>query len=190
MRKSKKEAAVTREKILKTASHELRKNGIVATALADLMSEAGLTRGGFYKHFESKDQLVAEATALALDSLIAKLTAIGSEAGGGIGAILENYLCERHRDNRMDGCALSAIGIEFARSDSHTREIATNGFLRMVEILEAQFKGINKAEAHNRALFFLSAMIGAVTMSRVVTDEKLSRKVLRATKEVLAELRP
>jgi len=63
MRKSKKEAAATREKILKTASHEFRKNGIVATGLADLMHEAGLTRGGFYKHFESKDQLVAEATA-------------------------------------------------------------------------------------------------------------------------------
>jgi TetR/AcrR family transcriptional repressor of nem operon len=173
------------EKILKTASHEFRKNGIVATGLADLMHEAGLTRGGFYKHFESKDQLVAEATALALDSVIAQMKANGLEAEGGISTILENYLSEKHRDNRQDGCALSAIGSEFTRSDFHTREVATNGFLRMVEILEAQLKGASKTDARNRALFSVSAMIGAVTMSRVITNRELSRKVLQVAKDSL-----
>jgi TetR/AcrR family transcriptional regulator, transcriptional repressor for nem operon len=182
MRKSKQAAAATREKIVETASREFRKNGIVATGLADLMSQAGLTRGGFYKHFESKDQLVAETTALALGSVIAQMKANVSEARDGIGTILDNYLSEKHRDNRQDGCALSAIGSEFARCDIGTREVATSGFLRMVEIVEGQFKGVSKTEARNRALFSVSAMIGAVTMSRVVTDRELSRKILRVVK--------
>lgn len=181
MRKSKKEAAETRERILTTASHQFRTNGIVATGLADLMSEAGLTRGGFYKHFGSKDQLVAEAVGLALDSVIAEMKTKGLE-GGGIASILESYLCEAHRDNRQDGCVLSAIGSEFSRADLHTREIVTNGFLRMVEILEARLKGMTKGDSRARALFTVSAMIGAVTMSRIVTDAELSSNVLRATK--------
>jgi TetR/AcrR family transcriptional repressor of nem operon len=187
VRKSKTEAAATRDRILAVASHEFRRNGIVATGLAELMEGAGLTRGGFYKHFDSKDQLVAEATGLALDSVVEQMKVNGSEDGGGIEALLESYLCEKHRDNPQDGCVLGAIGSEFARSDLHTREIATSGFLRMVEVLEGQFKGVSKAEARNRALFLVSAMIGAVTMARIVTDQELSKKVLRVAKETLEQ---
>src|SRR3954454_8495563 len=110
MRKSKAAAAETRKRIVAAAAAEFRKNGIVATGLNELMKAAGLTHGGFYKHFESKDQLVAEACAEAVDSVIERVRA----AGPGAGAI---YLSTRHRDHPAGGCPLSAIGIELGRSD-------------------------------------------------------------------------
>src|ERR1700683_3904927 len=88
MRKSREEAAQTRKRIVTAASEELRKNGIVATGLNDLMSAAGLTHGGFYKHFESKDQLVAEACAEAVTAILEMLAVAASEKGGGAAASL------------------------------------------------------------------------------------------------------
>ena len=107
MRKSREEAAQTRRRIVEAASCEFRKNGIVATGLNDLMKAAGLTHGGFYKHFESKDQLVAEATTAAVDALLE-----GMAAHPTISAAVAAYLSTRHRDNPASGCPLAAIGSE------------------------------------------------------------------------------
>ncbi|HEV3259824.1 MAG TPA: TetR family transcriptional regulator, partial [Gemmataceae bacterium] len=96
MRKSREEAAQTRKRIVTAASEEFRKNGIVATGLNDLMSAAGLTHGGFYKHFASKDQLVAEACAEAVKTAI--LERLGAAASEGAGAAAA-YLSTGHRDN-------------------------------------------------------------------------------------------
>src|SRR5580704_14111974 len=128
MRKSKEEAAQTRQRIVTAASKEFRKHGIVATGLNDLMSAAGLTHGGFYKHFESKDHLVAEACAEAVEMILEKLAAAASEMGGAAAA----YLSTGHRDHPATGCPLSAIGSELARSDKRTRAAATVGFLKLV----------------------------------------------------------
>ena len=94
MRKSREEAAQTRRRIVEAASCEFRKCGIVATGLNDVMKAAGLTHGGFYKHFASKDQLVAEATASALDALLE-----GMAAHPTVSAAVAAYLSTRHRDN-------------------------------------------------------------------------------------------
>src|SRR3954469_8038444 len=102
MRKSREEAAQTRKRIVTAAAGEFRKSGIVATGLNDLMKAAGLTHGGFYKHFESKDQLVAEACAEAVEALIEKVSAAGPGAGA-------TYPSPRHRDHPADGCPLAAI---------------------------------------------------------------------------------
>ena len=116
MRKSREEAAQTRKRIVEAASCEFRKNGIVATGLNDLMKAAELTHGGFYKHFESKDQLVAEACAEAVEAVIEMM-----EDQPTINAALATYLSARHRDNPASGCPLSAIGSELSRSDKKTR---------------------------------------------------------------------
>ena len=136
MRKSREEAAQTRKRIVTAASEEFRKNGIVATGLNDLMSAAGLTHGGFYKHFESKDQLVAEACAEAVETAILERLAAAASEGAGAAAA---YLSTGHRDNPATGCPLSAIGSELARSDEKTRAAATAGFLKLVEIMAGQF---------------------------------------------------
>ena len=180
MRKSREEAAETRKRIVRAAARKFREQGIVATGLNDLMKAAGLTHGGFYKHFESKDQLVAEACADAVDASIAGM---GMEAQPTINAAVAAYLSTRHRDDPASGCPLAAIGSELSRTDKKTREAATEGFKRLVAVLAGKSKTQN---ARRRALVAVATMIGAVTMSRVVTDPGLSAEILSAAEESLA----
>jgi TetR/AcrR family transcriptional repressor of nem operon len=182
MRKSKGEAAETRRRIVTAAAGEFREHGIVATGLADLMQAAGLTHGGFYKHFESKDQVVAEACAEAVRVLIEKLEAAPSK-----GSVLGSYLSTRHRDDPATGCPLAALGSELARFDEKTREAATDGYLRLVDILVRKSGKVPAEVARQRALVAVSTMIGAVTMSRVVTDAELSAAILREAEKSLMD---
>jgi TetR/AcrR family transcriptional repressor of nem operon len=183
MRKSREEAAQTRKRIVTTAAREFRKHGIVATGLNDLMKAAGLTHGGFYKHFESKDQLVAEACAEAVEAIIEFVT---NTAGRGT-PVAKAYLSTSQRDNPAAGCPLAAIGSELARSDEKTRAAATEGFLKLVDITAGQFGKAKPADARRRALAAVSTMIGALTMSRMVTDPELSAEILREAKKSLSK---
>jgi TetR/AcrR family transcriptional repressor of nem operon len=178
MRKSREESAETRKRIVRAAAGKFRENGIVATGLAELMKAAGLTHGGFYKHFDSKDQLVAEATTAALDSLLEGLAA-HSTVGGAVAA----YLTTRHRDNPASGCPLAALGSELAHADKKAREAAMAGFVKLVDIMVGKDK---TADARRRALVAAATMIGALTMSRVVTDPKLSAELLKEAEKSLA----
>ena len=178
MRKSREEAAQTRRRIVEAASCEFRKCGIVATGLNELMKAAGLTHGGFYKHFASKDQLVAEATTAALDALLE-----GMAAHPTINAAVAAYLSTRHRDDPGSGCPLAAIGSELSRTDEKTRAAATEGFERLVAVLAGKSE---TEDARRRALVAVATMIGAVTMSRVVTDPGLSADILSAAEKSLA----
>jgi TetR/AcrR family transcriptional repressor of nem operon len=184
MRKSKEEAARTRERIVTAAAAEFRRNGVVATGLNDLMRAAGLTHGGFYKHFKSKEHLVTEACLHAVQSAILEGLAAAASEGSGVAAA---YLSTRHRDNPAAGCPLSAIGSELARSDDKTRAVATNGFLRLVEIMAGQFSKIPSAVARRRALVAVSTMIGALTISRIVTDSELSAEILKEARKSLTD---
>lgn len=177
MRKSREDAAETRKRIVKAAASEFRAKGIVATGLADLMKAAGLTHGGFYKHFESKDQLVAEACADALRETFGRM-----EAQPNIKAAVATYLSVQHRDHPGSGCPFAAIGGELARMDAKTRHVVTEGFVRLVELLASRFRG---NDARRRALMAASAMIGALTMSRVVSDPDLSAEILSAVEQGL-----
>jgi TetR/AcrR family transcriptional repressor of nem operon len=184
MRKSKEEAAQTRKRIVTAAAGEFRKSGIVATGLSDLMKAAGLTHGGFYKHFESKDQLVEEACAEALESLIEKVSAAARQ---GPGAAAATYLSPLHRDRPSQGCLFAAIGSELSRADEKTRAVATDGFLKLVDIMAGQYGKIPYDVARRRALVAVSTMIGALTMSRVVIDTVLSDEILKAAEGSLAQ---
>jgi TetR/AcrR family transcriptional regulator, transcriptional repressor for nem operon len=179
VRKSREEAAQTRKNIVSAAAAEFREKGIGATGLAALMKAAGLTHGGFYKHFESKDQLVAEAFAEALEALLQKLT----DAGPGAVA---TYLSDWHRDNPAEGCPLTSIGSELARTDEKTRGLATDGFRQLVDLIAGRFD-LTPAAARSRAMAAVSTMIGAVTMARIVDDPKLSAEILKEAKKSLAE---
>jgi TetR/AcrR family transcriptional regulator, transcriptional repressor for nem operon len=178
MRKSREEAAETRKRIVRAAARQFREKGIAATGLAELMKAAGLTHGGFYKHFASKDQLVAEATAAAFDTPLEEMAAHPT-----LKAAVAAYLSTRHRDNPASGCPLAALGAELARTDTQAREAATAGFRRLVDILARQ---AGTADARRRALVAAATMIGAVTMARVVTDPGLSAEILRAAEQSLA----
>jgi TetR/AcrR family transcriptional repressor of nem operon len=180
VRKSREEAAQTRKRIVSVAAAEFREHGIVATGLADLMKAAGLTHGGFYKHFGSKDQLVAEAFAEALGTLLRGLT----DAGPGAVAA---YLSDRHRDHPGEGCPFAAIGSELARSDDRTRAVATDGFRKLVDLIAGRFDNLTPAAARARALVAVSTMIGALTLARVVADPKLSAEILKEARKSLTD---
>ena len=171
MRRSRAEAAQTRKRIVKAAAREFRVNGIVATGLADLMKAAGLTHGGFYKHFESKEQLVAEASAEAVQETMGRM-----EAQPTIKGMVATYLSAEHRDHPALGCPLAAIGSELARTDAMTRDAITAGIERLVDLLAARSRGKN---ARRRALLTVATLVGALTMSRVVSDRALSAEILR-----------
>ena len=183
MRKSREEAAQTRKRIVAAAAAQFRENGIFATGLNELMKAAGLTHGGFYKHFESKDQLVSEACALAVETMI---EFVMNAAARGT-RLPEIYLSTSQRDNPAVGCPLSAIGSELGRSDEKTRVVATEGFLKLVDIMAGQFGKAKPADARRRALAAVSTMIGAMTMSRMVTDPELSAEILREAKKSLSK---
>jgi TetR/AcrR family transcriptional repressor of nem operon len=190
MRKSKRETAETRERIVKTAAAEFRKNGINKTGLSELMAAAGLTHGGFYRHFGSKDQLVAEACAAAVEpELESFLAALSHEDKANVlEAIAATYLSPKHRDDPSGGCPFAALGSELARSDDHTRAVATAGFSKLVDMLAEQLGKTQPDAAKQRALVALSMMVGALTVSRIVNDPKLSAEILRQTKKHLADL--
>jgi len=180
--KSREEAAQTRKRIVKAAACEFREKGVVATGLNDLMKAAGLTHGGFYKHFESKDQLVAEASAEAIETMIEDV----AKAVEGGASVVDIYLSTDQRDNPASSCPLAAIGSELGRSDGKTREVATEGFLKLVAIMEKQLKGAKPGEARRKALVAVSTMIGAMTASRIVNDPKLSAEILEEARKSLA----
>jgi len=186
MKKSKIEAAETRRRIVKTAAAEFRRKGINGAGVNDVMAAAGLTHGGFYRHFDSKDELVAEACAAAIESAEAtnQCPALGKD---GLEAILADYLSTDHRDNPSEGCVLAGLGSELARSDDKTRAAATAGFLKLVDAFAQQYR-MKPQAAKARALVTASAIIGAITMSRIVTDPKLSAAILRQTKKHLATM--
>ena len=189
MRKSKAETAETRRRIVAAATEEFRKNGIHETSLNELMAAAGLTEGGFYRHFKSKDQLIAESCATGLVS-VAEAIECAARAGevSGIQAIIENFLSPEHRDEVWQGCPFVSLGSELARADDATRDAATEGFVKLVDAIAKQLPRTSPEIASERAEFIVCAMVGAMTMSRIVTDPNLSASILRLAQKYLSKI--
>jgi TetR/AcrR family transcriptional repressor of nem operon len=166
---------------VKTAAAEFRQKGINGVGLADLMAAAGLTHGGFYRHFESKDQLVAEASAAAIEAAneTAWVPLLKQSKRNGLDALVAKYLSEDHRDDERGGCPFAALGSEFARSDKNTRAAVTEGLLKFADAIAAQLPDLRPDVARRRALVTLSTLIGALTLARMVNDPKLSTTILR-----------
>lgn len=190
MRKSRIEAAETRQRIIEVAARKFRLNGITATGLADIMSEAGLTQGGFYRHFESKNQLVAEACAAATETIVATLeeAAGKSDDKDGFRAIVESYVSTNHRDNAAGGCPLAGMGTELAHSDDNTRAVASEGFRQLVEVVEKQLGQQQADSTESKAVFAVAAMIGAVMLARIMKDGSASDSVLDHVKHHLSTI--
>ena len=143
MKKSKLETAETRRRIVRAAAAEFRRNGIHATGLCELMAAAGLTHGGFYRHFDSKDQLVAEACAAGMEAEVGGAAACPDFGKGGLKEMAASYLSTVHRDNPGEGCLLAGLGSELARSGDKTRAAASAGVLKLAEIIAAEYSRTN-----------------------------------------------
>lgn len=188
MRKTKRETAATRVKIIDAARVEFRRHGIDGSGLTGLMAAAGLTQGGFYKHFESKAQLVAETTAAAVDDQIAQLRDRAQQAcaTGAFKASVGGYLCAEHRDGDA-GCPYAALGSELSRGDEQVRAVAVDGFESMIELLSGQLSATEQSSTRDQALLAMCAMMGALTVSRMARGEPLSDEVLAVVNRQLVE---
>ena len=188
---SKASKANTHARLVEAAAARFKERGVDGISLSDLMKELKLTHGGFYRHFDSKDQIVAEACAAAAESLVEQLaaSASGKSPQQGLNTIVKKYLSAAHRDGPEDGCPLAALGSELARGDNRTRAAATQAFLMLVGVIVSQFRKTPPDVARRRAFVAAATMIGALTMSRIVTDSELSASILREAAKQLVNSR-
>ena len=183
---SKVRKAKTHERIVKLASKRFREQGLAGIGIAELMKEAGLTVGGFYKHFDSRDHLVAEAVNSAFGGWKRRVDAAKSSASPvSYEELIDEYLNEAHRDNPGTGCAFSALAPEIARSDKRTRALTSEQVRNDIQLIAALYPSKDKHTARSRAILTFSALVGAMSLARAVSDEKLSREILKTVAELL-----
>ncbi len=187
MRKSRQEAAETRQRIVAIAAREFNRGGIEGTGLSEIMTAAGLTHGGFYKHFSSKNQLLTEALGQALEKSLASME--GQRGTRSLDGIAADYLSKDHRDDFDSSCPLASVGTELRFAESDTRQMTSKGIERFISIVAQRFPDLSPREANAKAHAIVSAMVGAMMLSRIVTDKKLSDRLLRDTREFVAKTR-
>ena len=175
MRRSKIETAATRRCIVASASSALRTRGIEAVSLGAVMAEVGLTHGGFYRHFPSREALVAEALDDAVDTALDTLAAEANRhPGREFSALVRLYLSSSHRDEPSAGCPFAALGSDLARAPQATRTAATTGLQRFITTIAATLAEPLKP----RAPAIASLLVGALTVARVTDDAAQSQAIL------------
>ena len=181
MKVSREQAAQNRERIVETAAQLFRERGFEGIGVADLMKEAGLTHGGFYGHFSSKEDLIAEASACALMHSLAVLSKVAErEQGDALSAVANSYLTSRHRDNPGAGCLLAALGPDVARQGPAVRRSVTDYVRNAVDLLTTMVRGKSKAARRQKALSTYATLVGTMVMARAVNDRALSQEILDA----------
>lgn len=177
MRYEKGHKDASRQRILDSAAQRFRKEGMEAVGIASLMQDAGLTHGGFYSHFASKEELTREALQHALDQTHTTLAAAADK--GGLRAMIHSYLRAEHRDHSERGCVFAALAAEIARSTQDTRTVATAGLERSVRQIAALLPNGAPATRRKHALGVFAAMVGTLQLARVVADPALAEQILR-----------
>jgi TetR/AcrR family transcriptional regulator, transcriptional repressor for nem operon len=174
--------AQNHQRIVEIAGQRLRETGLHGIGLAELMKEAGLTVGGFYKHFESREALVGEALEAALGYWQA---ALQSEKGPTFAGLIDDYLSESHRDRPGTGCVLAALAGDIARADERTRDLCTEKIREQIELLAGLAGGGSGKSGRALAILTYSALVGAISLARAVNDDLLSREILDSVKKSL-----
>jgi TetR/AcrR family transcriptional repressor of nem operon len=190
MKVSREQAAENRERIVQVAAKLFRERGFDGIGVADLMKAAGLTHGGFYGHFGSKEDLAAEASDRALkDILQFWSTVIDKAPDEAFSTIVNRYLSEGHRDTPGKGCLVAALGSDLGRQPRPVRRVVTDGIQAFIGQLMQLVPGKSKPARRRQALTDFAAMVGAVTIARAVDDPALSKDVLDAVASSLLEPR-
>ena len=190
MRVSRTQAAENRQTVINVASRLFRERGFDGIGLKDLMKGAGLTQGAFYKQFASKEDLAAQASRRALESATLRWSAAtAAKPKDPLGAVVAFYLSTDHRDEKMDGCPIVALGSDAARQGSDVKASFETGIKDHLEILSRMIAETGGEKPKGKAMAILSTMVGAVLLSRAVNDERLSKQFLEAAaKDVLMGL--
>ncbi len=183
------EKAKTHKRIVAIASKRFREDGLTGVGIAELMKEAGLTVGGFYKHFTSRDALVAEAVGSALGVWKRQVDAAAS--GGPpvtYESLVDDYLSEAHRNHPGTGCPVGALAGDIARSDKRTRALVTRQIRDNIELVATLIRDTNekdKGTVRSHAVLTYYALVGAIGVARAVSDEQFSREILKTVAQIL-----
>lgn len=181
MKVSREQAAQNRERILDTAAQLFRERGFEGIGVADLMKEAGLTHGGFYGHFSSKEDLIAQASARALKRSLALWGKLAERTPDDpLTAIASLYLTKRHRDDPGAGCVLAALGPDVSRQGPAVRRTVTDYVRSACELLAKLVPGKSKAARRQKAISTYATLVGAMVIARAVDDRALSQEILDA----------
>ena len=181
MRVSRTQAEENRQTVINVASRLFREHGFDGIGLKDLMNDAGLTQGAFYKQFASKDDLAAQASRRALESAFSRWSAAAAEnPKDPLGAVIAFYLSTEHREERKEGCPIVALGSDAARQGSDVKASFEAGIREYLELLRRWLSEPDGEEPSSNAMAILSTMVGAVVLSRAVNDERLSKQFLQA----------
>jgi TetR/AcrR family transcriptional repressor of nem operon len=172
----------THQRIVETAARAIRRSGYHGTGVADIMKQAGLTHGGFYAHFESREAMLAEAADRAGAETVATLERVAAAAPPkqALGAMLRAYLSKAHAEGIESGCAVAALGSEMPRQTAQVRRVATRRIKEMIDLVTRQLPEWGESGAHERALVTLATAVGALVLARAVDDPKLSEALREA----------
>jgi len=179
----------TRERILRAAARAIRKHGYEGVGVADVMKEAGLTHGGFYAHFASRDALLAAAVSQAgaesAENLNRAIAA--AKPGEELMALVDTYLDDRHvaAPEHGLGCAIAAAGSEVPRQQAEVRRAAARRIKDIIGLVERQFPEWGKAAAHEKAMGIVASMVGALMLARAVDDAQLSKGIRKSARELI-----
>ena len=185
MRYEKGRKDVSRRRIMEAAAERFRSEGIAASGLAGIMSDAGLTNGAFYPHFQSKTELVRESLASALDDQSQRLQ--DAFAAGGLEAVLTAYLSAEHRDNPGSGCVSAALLPELARQPPETRSLLASRLLAMAQQMAASLPRQTR-DPEGVALALYATLIGTLQLARATQGTALSDRILAAGAEAARAL--
>jgi len=180
VRVTRKQAAANREKVLDVAGKLFREHGFEGIGVADIMKRAGLTHGGFYGQFASKDDLAAETTARVLKNPAWQEWLTG-KANPSFAEVVRGYLSPRHRDDPGTGCLISALGADAARQPRSVRRALTDGLRVRLDAWMKLVPGRSVAARREKALVTMATLVGALVIARAVDDPALSDEVLEAT---------
>jgi TetR/AcrR family transcriptional repressor of nem operon len=181
MRVSRIQAAENRQTVIEVASRLFREHGFDGIGLKDLMKGAGLTQGGFYKQFASKEDLAAQASRRALQSAFDRWSAAAAaNPKDPLAAVIAFYLSTGHREERKEGCPIVALGSDASRQGSDVKASFEAGIREYLELLGRWVGEAGGEEPSAKAMAVLSTMVGALLLSRAVNDEHLSKRFLQA----------
>ncbi len=166
----------THERIVTVAARAIRRSGYDGTGVADLMKEAGLTHGGFYAHFRSREAMLAEAADRAGADALGILARIAAAAPPehALRSLVQAYLSKEHLESIEEGCPVAALGSEMPRQAADVRQVATRRIKEMIDLVARQSPGWGQPGAHEHALVTLATMVGTVLLARAVDDPQLS----------------
>jgi TetR/AcrR family transcriptional repressor of nem operon len=185
MKVSREQAAENRARVIEVAGRLFRERGFDGIGVADIMRGAGLTHGGFYGQFASKDDLAVQACTQTLDRSVARWARLAA-GDDPLAAIVTSYLSQRHRDAPCNGCALSALSADAVRQPGAVRSVFTQALQSFVGVLSKLVPGTSRAARRRKALATMAGLVGAVVLSRAVNDADLSDEILTAAAKEFA----